>query len=185
VLLLTIALLINLQGLLSWWLQTYTGENWYIRAELLDHVQRLPVMFHDRYERTDCVHRIQHDAPWLRYVIIQGMIPVLTAALSLIGMIYVAARIEATLALVALAISPLLFSLTFACSRVVHRRSQEIKACSRSSCRKDLMTRMDPMTGWITDMAESKAPSARAIPTASASPQFLEADGAACMPVPG
>src|SRR5213592_2026645 len=48
-LLLAIALLANLQGLLSWWLQTYTGEKlvWDFRAKLLNQVQRLPLAFHD------------------------------------------------------------------------------------------------------------------------------------------
>ena len=64
-LLLIIAVMVNLQALASWWLQTYTGEKlvWDFRASLLDHAQRLPLMFHDRYGASDCVYRIQHDGP--------------------------------------------------------------------------------------------------------------------------
>ena len=53
-LLLFIAVVSNLQGLASWWLQTYTGEKlvWDFRAQLLNHVQRLPLAFHDRYGAT-------------------------------------------------------------------------------------------------------------------------------------
>ncbi|HET7748908.1 MAG TPA: ABC transporter ATP-binding protein [Terriglobales bacterium] len=128
-LLLVIALLANLQGLASWYLQTYTGEKlvWDFRAELLNHVQRLPLAFHDRYGPTDSVYRIQHDAPAIQYVAIQGVVPLITAAFTLIGMVYVCARIDSHLALVALAISPVLFALSLACSRLVRRRSQEIK----------------------------------------------------------
>ncbi|MGE5205925.1 MAG: ABC transporter ATP-binding protein [Chlamydiota bacterium] len=128
-LLLLIALLANLQALASWYLQTYTGEKlvWDFRAELLNHVQRLPLAFHDRYGPTDSVYRIQHDAPSIQYVAIQGVVPLVTALFTLLGMVYVCARIDLHLALVALAISPVLFALSLACSRLVRRRSQEIK----------------------------------------------------------
>lgn len=128
-LLLVIALLANLQALASWYLQTYTGEKlvWDFRAELLSHVQRLPLAFHDRYGPTDSVYRIQHDAPSLQYVAIQGVVPFITAIFTLIGMVYVCARIDFQLSLVALAISPVLFALSLSCSRLVRRRSQEIK----------------------------------------------------------
>ncbi|HEU5335454.1 MAG TPA: ABC transporter ATP-binding protein, partial [Terriglobales bacterium] len=128
-LLLVIALLANVQALAAWYLQTYTGEKlvWDFRAELLSHVQRLPLAFHDRYGPTDSVYRIQHDAPSLQYVAIQGVVPFITAIFTLIGMVYVCARIDFELSLVALAISPLLFALSLSCSRLVRRRSEEIK----------------------------------------------------------
>jgi ATP-binding cassette subfamily B protein len=128
-LLLVIALLASLQGLASWYLQTYTGEKlvWDFRAELLNHVQRLPLAFHDRYGPTDSVYRIQHDAPSIQYVAIQGVVPLVTAIFTLVGMVYVCARLDFQLALVALTISPVLFALSLACGRLVRRRSQEIK----------------------------------------------------------
>lgn len=128
-LLLLISLLANLQGLLSWWLSTYTGEKlvWDFRAQLLNHVQRLPLAFHDRYGATDSVYRIQHDAPSIQYVAIQGFIPLVTALFMLIGMIYVSARMDAYLALIALSITPVLFILSLGSSRLVRRRSREVK----------------------------------------------------------
>ncbi len=133
--LLGIALLVNLQGLASWWLQTYAGEKlvWDFRAHLLDHVQRLPLIFHDHYSATDSVYRIQHDAPCIQCVTIQGMVPLLTAFLTLAGMILVTARIDATLALVALAITPVLFLLSLGCSRIVRKRSHTIKGLDSSA----------------------------------------------------
>jgi ATP-binding cassette subfamily B protein len=127
--LLGIALVVNLQGLAIWWLQTYTGEKlvWDFRARLLNHVQRLPLSFHDRYGTTDSVYRIQHDAPAIQYVAIQGLIPLAAAIATLIGLIYVTMRIDAWLALIALAISPVLFILTFASSRLVRQRSVTLK----------------------------------------------------------
>jgi ATP-binding cassette, subfamily B, bacterial len=123
------AVVVNLQGLASWWLQTYTGEKlvWDFRAKLLNHVQRLPLSLLERYGATDSVYRIQHDAPSVQYVVIQGVVPLLTSFLTLAGMIYVTLRIDPVLALVALAIIPMLLVLTVACSRMVRQQSQTIK----------------------------------------------------------
>src|SRR4051812_27086101 len=127
--LLAIALVVNLQGLASWWLQTYTGEKlvWGFRARLLNHVQRLPLSFHDRYGTTDSVYRIQHDAPAIQYVAIQGLIPLVAAVATLVGLIYVTVCIDLSLALVALTIVPILFLLTMASSRLVRQRSVTVK----------------------------------------------------------
>jgi ATP-binding cassette subfamily B protein len=134
-LLLAVAVLVNLQGLLAWWLQTYTGEKlvWDFRAHLLNHVQRLPLVFHDRYGATDSVYRIQHDAASIQYVTIQGLVPLVTAFFTLLGMILVTARMDRELALVALLITPLLFLLSMGCSRIVRRRSQMIKGLDSSA----------------------------------------------------
>ena len=134
-LLLAIALLVNLQGLASWYLQTYTGEKlvWDFRAELLNHVQRLPLAFHDSYGSNDSVYRIQHDAPAIQYVTIQGIVPLITAAFTLVGMIYVIVRIDPSLAAVALVITPLLSVLSLACSRLVRKRSKKVKELDSSA----------------------------------------------------
>lgn len=133
--LLGIALLVSAQGLLAWWLQTYTGEKlvWDFRARLLNHVQRLPLMFHDRYGATDSVYRIQHDAPAIQYVTIQGLVPLMTAVFTLIGMIVVTARMDLLLSIVALLITPILFWLSLSCSRIVRKRSQTIKQLDSSA----------------------------------------------------
>jgi len=135
VLMLGLAVLVNLQALASWWLQTYTGEKlaWDFRAELLNHVQRLPLMFHDRYGTTDCVYRIQHDAPAIQYVVVQGLIPLLTALATLAGMIYVTGRIDSSLAAVSLTIAPILFFLSLMCSRLVRCRSMQVRELDSSA----------------------------------------------------
>lgn len=133
--LLAIALLVSAQSLAAWWLQTFTGEKlvWDFRARLLNHVQRLPLMFHDRYGATDSVYRIQHDAPAIQYVTIQGLVPLMTAVFTLIGMIVVTARMDLRLSLVALVITPILFLLSLGCSRIVRQRSQTIKQLDSSA----------------------------------------------------
>jgi ATP-binding cassette, subfamily B, bacterial len=134
-LLIGISVLVNLQALASWWLQTYTGEKlvWDFRAELLNHVQRLPLAFHDRYGATDSVYRIQHDAPAMQYFMMQGIIPLLSSIAIVMGMLYVSAQIDHSLALIAFAITPVLFLLSVTCSRLVRRRSKEIKELDSSA----------------------------------------------------
>jgi ATP-binding cassette subfamily B protein len=129
-LVLGIAVVVNLQGLASWWLQTFVGEKlvWDFRAKLLNHVQRLPLSFHDRYGATDSVYRIQHDAPAVQYVVIQGLIPLCTSVFTLVGMIVVTIRIDTSLALVALGITPILLVLTVAASQKARRQSETVKA---------------------------------------------------------
>ncbi len=128
-LLLAIALLAAFQGLASWLLQTYVGEKlvWDFRAKLLNHVQRLPLAFHDHYGAADSVYCIQHDAPSIQYVVLQGILPLAVAVFTLIGMIFITVRIDPTICLIALAITPVLFVLSMASSRLVRLRSRHIK----------------------------------------------------------
>ncbi|MBP2235308.1 ATP-binding cassette subfamily B protein [Sinorhizobium kostiense] len=105
-------------------LRTYTGEQLTLafRARLFRHAQRLPLAYHDRNGSFDATHRILSDAPCVQWVTIYGIIPVLTASVTLIGMIYVTAVIDWQLAAVALAVSPIIFLL----SRV---HSQCVRPC--------------------------------------------------------
>ena len=128
-LLLVIGVLTSLQSLASWWLQTYTGEKlvWDFRAQLLDHAQRLSLSFHDDRGATDPAYRIQHDAPSIQYILIQGILPAVVSLCTLAGMLVACGLIDIGLAMVALAVTPILFLLTRACSRLVRERSIKVK----------------------------------------------------------
>jgi len=134
-LLLAIGLLTSLQNLASWWLQTYTGEKlvWDFRAQLLEHTQHLSLSFHDDRGATDPAYRIQHDAPSIQYIMIQGILPAFISFCTLLGMLVVCATIDLRLALIALAITPVLFLLTRACSRLVRQRSVKVKEIDSSA----------------------------------------------------
>jgi ATP-binding cassette, subfamily B, bacterial len=110
-LLLVISLLDQLQRLASSLLTTYTAEQLVLgfRAQLFRHVQRLSLAYHETKGSTDSTYRIQYDAPTIQWTLIDGIIPIVTSCLTLAGMIYICARINGQLALVALAISPLLY----------------------------------------------------------------------------
>ncbi len=109
-----LSFLLYLRGLLSSMLETYTGERLVLafRAKLFDHAQRLSLSYHDTKGTTDSIYRIQYDAPSIQWVAVHGVIPFLTSGLTLVGMIYVIARIDWQLALVALAVAPIMFVLT-------------------------------------------------------------------------
>jgi len=111
VLLIGVAVLDQLQRLANTLLSTYTGEQLTLayRAELFRHVQRLSLTYHDLKGTTDSTYRIQYDAPCIQWVVIDGIIPFVSALLTLGGMIYVTALIDMQLALVALAIVPILY----------------------------------------------------------------------------
>jgi ATP-binding cassette, subfamily B, bacterial len=110
VLLLSVALLQNLEGFGSWVLQLYTGEKLVLgfRARLFRHVQRLSLLYHDMRGVADSLYRIQFDASAMQYLAIQGVGASLTSVLTLAAMIWITARIDWQLALIALAILPLL-----------------------------------------------------------------------------
>jgi len=106
-----IVLLVYLQELGAYALRTYTGESMTLsfRARLLHHAQRLSLSFHDSRGTADSIYRIQHDAPSIQSITMYGVIPVISAGLTLVAMFYVVARINWQLALVALAVSPFIF----------------------------------------------------------------------------
>jgi ATP-binding cassette subfamily B protein len=110
ILLVAIALVSQLLLLGKSLLRAYTGEKLVMsfRTNLFRHVQRLSLSYHDTKGITDSLYRIQYDAPAIQWILIDGIAPFITAGLSLVGMIYVTFRIDRQLALIAIAISPIL-----------------------------------------------------------------------------
>lgn len=134
-LLLGIAVLASVQSLASWLLQTYTGEKLVhdFRSQLLWHVQRLSLAFHDRRGPNDTTYRIQHDAPAVQNIVVQGVIPLLTSAFGFVAMLYVTARINWQLAIIAVLLSPILYLLARNSSRKVRAGYDEIKELDSSA----------------------------------------------------
>jgi ATP-binding cassette, subfamily B, bacterial len=111
VLVMIVALISQLRGISSLILETYTGEKLVMdfRARLFRHAQRLSLSYHDWRGSADSIYRIQYDALAVQWITTQGIIPVVTSIVTLVSMIYITALIDVQLALVALAVSPLLF----------------------------------------------------------------------------
>ena len=129
-----ISLLVHMQVLGSWLLQTYTGEKLVLgfRSQLFRHVQRLSLSYHDTKGTTDSTYRIQYDAP-SQWLLISGVMPFVTSGCTIAGVIYVTARIDWQLALVALAVSPVLFLLTMASRHRLRSRWHEVKELQSSA----------------------------------------------------
>jgi ATP-binding cassette subfamily B protein len=134
-LVIVVALLSQLQTLGSSLLSTYTGERLVLsfRARLFRHVQRLSVSYHDEQGTTHSTYRIQYDAPAIQYIAIDGLIPFITASVTLVVMLFVVLRIDLALGLVALAISPILFLISRIYRRRLRRQSREAKALETSA----------------------------------------------------
>src|SRR5207247_5814058 len=77
------------------------------RSQLFDHVQGLSLSFHDRKLTGQLMSRINVQASSLGSIVM-AFPPVVEAALTLLGMLVIAALIDWQLALVSLAILPLL-----------------------------------------------------------------------------
>ena len=120
-LVLAIALLDQLRGLCNTMLVSYAGEQLLLgfRAQLFSHVQRLSFSYHDSKGTADSVYRIQNDTYSFQWILIYMLTPLIGAMFTLIGMIVVMARMEWLLALVALAVCPVLMLITsVSCNRL-------------------------------------------------------------------
>src|SRR6266540_3343434 len=129
------ALLGQIQELGGSLLRTYAGERMVLdfRAQLLRHAQRLSLSYHDTKGTSDSTYRIQYDASSIQNIAIDGVIPFVTAGCTLAGMIYVTARIDWRLALVALAVSPALLLLTRVYRKRLRSQSREVKKIESSA----------------------------------------------------
>ena len=105
-------------------LRTYTGEKLTLafRAKLFHRAQQLSFDYHDRRGTLDAVYRIQNDATALQGFAISGIVPLCANAVTLFAMIVVTARIDPSLAVVALAICPVLYLLMALSRRSVRPR---------------------------------------------------------------
>ncbi len=114
-LLVLIAVLDQLQRLATYVLSTFTVEKLVLqlRAHLFRHVQRLSLSYHDARGTADSLYRIQNDVMSSQWIAIYGLTPLVTATLTLMGMVYVIGRLDGQLALVALAVAPIIFLITW------------------------------------------------------------------------
>ncbi len=128
-LILAVALITQLQRASSSALRTWTGEKLVLdfRARLFRHVQRLSLSYHDARGTADSTYRIQYDASSIPNIVIDGLAPFVAAIATFSSMLYVSFRIDWQLALVALAISPILFGVARIYRRRLRRRSRQVK----------------------------------------------------------
>ncbi len=128
-LLLAVALLTQLQTLASALLRAFVGERLVLdfRAQLVQQVQRLSLSYHDSRGTADAIYRIQYDAAAIQNIVVEGLIPFVSAIITVATMLVVTARLDRQLALVALAVSPPLFVLSRVYRPRMRRQSRQAK----------------------------------------------------------
>ena len=134
-LLVLVTLLALLVGVAASVLGTYIGEKLVrgFRAVLFRHAQRLSLTYHDTKGTTDSTYRIQYDAPCIQWVVVEGTVPLITSAFTLVAMVVVVAAIDRQLALVALTVAPVLFALTHIYGRRLRRQAKEVSKVESSA----------------------------------------------------
>ncbi|HMF27596.1 MAG TPA: ABC transporter ATP-binding protein, partial [Candidatus Cybelea sp.] len=135
VLLVLITFLLYAQGMAVWLASTYLGERLVLdfRAALFRHAQRLSLAYHDRTGTTDSVFRIQYDAECLQHVLIDGIIPLVSALLTALSVVVVTALLNWQLALVSLVVCPILYLVTVRFGRRLRGRWYEVKDIESSA----------------------------------------------------
>jgi ATP-binding cassette, subfamily B, bacterial len=118
-----VAILSGLQRGAATWLRIYTGERLTLafRTKLFRHVQRLSISYHDDRGSADATYRIQYDAPAIQWIAVDGVIPFIASGLTVVGMICIIGWLDWQLALVALAVSPVLYL----CARTFNPRLRD------------------------------------------------------------
>jgi len=82
-----------------------------LRGALYAHLQRLSLAFHSRQKVGDLMYRITADSFAVQTMIMNGVLPILSAIVLLAGMLAVLIPLDALLTLVSLAVVPPLFAL--------------------------------------------------------------------------
>jgi ATP-binding cassette subfamily B protein len=133
--LVAIALFKQLLDLAFALLRSYTGEKLVLafRSKLFRHTQGLSLSYHDTKGTADSTYRIQYDAPSIQWITLDAFIPLVSSLLTLVAMIIVMARIDWALALVALAVAPVLYFVSQIYSRYLKLRWREAKDLESST----------------------------------------------------
>lgn len=135
VLLVLFTFIAYLNGLGIWILTTFTRENLLLRfrSKLLMHLQELPLTYHDTKGITDSNYRVQNDAQSIEWVVLDGVQPFLTSSVTVLAMLFVTARIDWQLALVAVAMVPALYALVRLWGRTLRRQWMSAKQLQSSA----------------------------------------------------
>jgi ATP-binding cassette subfamily B protein len=126
---LVVALLLQLQALAVTLLHSLTAERLtlHFRSLLFRHAQRLSLRYHDQQGTSDSIYRIQYDAPSIQWIAVEGLIPLVTEVMKVIGILFVTVRIDWHLAAIALGVSPPLFLLARASKEKLRAKYRDLK----------------------------------------------------------
>ena len=115
-----------------------------MRVHLYAHLQKLSLKFHYRQRVGDLLFRIMADTFSVQSLVMNGFLPLFTSALMLAGMFVVMARFDMSLAVIALAVTPLLF---LAITRLTSRIHGH--AASSKEAESELYSRAETVIGAV------------------------------------
>ncbi|HTI38679.1 MAG TPA: ABC transporter ATP-binding protein [Vicinamibacterales bacterium] len=110
-------------------IQVDTGQRmvYDLRATLFAHLQALDMQHHNRVSAGDAVYRLDADAYCIDNIVMTGLFPLASAALTLIVMLTILLRLDATLALLALLVVPFLYWILRAYTMPMGERAERVK----------------------------------------------------------
>jgi ATP-binding cassette subfamily B protein len=98
-----------------------------LRSDLYAHLQRLSLAYHSRQRVGDLMYRITADSFAVQTMIMNGVLPILSAMILLAGMLIVLFPMDSTLTLLALTVVPILFILISAFNRRIVEVATEVR----------------------------------------------------------
>ena len=110
-----------------------------LRGDLYAHLQRLSLAYHGRQRVGDLMYRITADSFAVQTMIMNGVLPILSAAILLGGMLLVLFPMDPALTLLALTIVPVLFALIAGFNRKIVAVATEVR---------DLDSRVYSLVQW-------------------------------------
>jgi len=98
-----------------------------LRSDLYAHLQRLSLAYHSRQRVGDLMYRITADSFAVQTMIMNGVLPILSAVILLAGMLIVLFPMDPVLTLLALTVVPILFLLISAFNRKIVEVATEVR----------------------------------------------------------
>jgi ATP-binding cassette subfamily B protein/subfamily B ATP-binding cassette protein MsbA len=98
-----------------------------LRSDLYAHLQRLSLAYHSRQRVGDLMYRITADSFAVQTMIMNGVLPILSAVILLAGMLIVLFPMDPVLTLLALTVVPILFVLISAFNRKIVEVATEVR----------------------------------------------------------
>ena len=110
-------------------IQVDTGQRmvYDLRATLFAHLQALTMRHHNSVSAGDAVYRLDADAYCVDNIVMTGLFPLASAALTLIVMLAILFRLDATLALLALCVVPFLYWILRVYTAPMGERAERVK----------------------------------------------------------
>ncbi len=133
-LMVAIALLDQMQKAALALLSRHTGARLVLgfRGEIFRHVQQLSFSYHEAKGTAHSSYRILTDASCIQDVLVDGVVGLLSSSILFVALLYITARLDWQLALVALSMSPLLIIFSAFYRRLLRGQSRELKSAESS-----------------------------------------------------